>query len=52
MFKALRRLISTIAVVALFAAAIKSAFNWVARSDEGSHELFVDEDEFDLAEDN
>ncbi len=44
MFKLIRRLLAFIASVAVILGALKVALNWVARTDEGSHEVFADDD--------
>ena len=47
MFKFLRRLAAIFATIALIGAALKSALNWIARSEEDDYEVFED-DEYDL----
>lgn len=44
MFKALRRLLATLTFLAVIAAGIKAAFEWVAQSGDDDHEVFVDDD--------
>jgi hypothetical protein len=44
MFKAVRRLIAAITFLAVIAAAIKTAFDWVAQSGDDDHEIFADDD--------
>lgn len=45
MFKAIRRLVSFVTVMAMAFGAIKSLFSWLANSASDNHELFVDEEE-------
>ena len=44
MFKAIRRLLAAITFIAVIAAAIKTAFEWVAQSGDDDHEVFADDD--------
>ena len=44
MFKAIRRLLAAITFLAVIAAALKTALEWVAQSGDDDHEVFVDED--------
>jgi hypothetical protein len=44
MFKAIRRLLAAITFLAVVAAAVKTAFQWVAQSGDDDHEVFVDDD--------
>jgi hypothetical protein len=44
MFKAVRRLLAAITFLAVIAAAIKTAFDWVAQSGDDDHEIFADDD--------
>ena len=44
MFKTIRRLLAAITFLAVIAAALKTAFEWVAQSGDDDHEVFVDED--------
>jgi hypothetical protein len=44
MFKAVRRLLAAITFLAVIAAAIKTAFDWVAQSGDDNHEIFADDD--------
>jgi hypothetical protein len=44
MFKFLRRITAIIATIALIGAALKSALNWLARSEEDDYEVFQDDE--------
>jgi hypothetical protein len=44
MFKAIRRLLAALTFIAVIAAAIKTAFEWVAQSGDDDHEVFADDD--------
>ena len=44
MVKALRRLLGAITILAVIAAGIRAAFQWVAQSGDDDHEVFVDDD--------
>jgi capsid protein len=44
MIKALRRLLTTLTFLAVIAAGIKAAFEWVAQSGDDDHEVFADDD--------
>jgi hypothetical protein len=44
MIKAIRRLIAAITFLAVIAAALKTAFEWVAQSGDDDHEIFADDD--------
>lgn len=44
MIKAIRRLIAAITFLAVIAAALKTAFEWVAQSGDDNHEIFADDD--------
>jgi hypothetical protein len=45
MFKTIRRVVGLFTVLVVILGAIKSVFAWLANSEHGTHELFVDEDE-------
>ena len=45
MFKAIRRVVGLFTVLVVILGALKSVFSWLANSEHGTHELFVDEDE-------
>ena len=51
MIKLFRRLLAFIAGAAVVLGALKVALNWVARTDEGSHEVFADDD-FEYADED
>jgi len=51
MFKLIRRILAFAASIAVVLGALKVALNWVARTDEGSHEVFAD-DEFEYADED
>jgi hypothetical protein len=51
MFKLIRRILAFVASIAVVLGALKVALNWVARTDEGSHEVFAD-DEFEYADED
>lgn len=44
MIKAIRRLLAAITFLAVIAAALKTAFEWVAQSGDDDHEVFADDD--------
>ena len=44
MIKAIRRLLATLTFLAVVAAGIKAAFEWVAQSGDDDHEVFADDD--------
>jgi len=44
MIKAIRRLLAAITFIAVVAAALKTAFEWVAQSGDDNHEVFADDD--------
>ena len=44
MIKAIRRLLTAITFLAVVAAALKTAFEWVAQSGDDDHEVFADDD--------
>ena len=44
MIKAVRRLLAAITFLAVIAAALKTAFDWVAQSGDDDHEVFADDD--------
>jgi hypothetical protein len=44
MIKAVRRLLAAITFLAVIAAALKTAFEWVAQSGDDDHEVFADDD--------
>ena len=44
MFKVIRRLLAALTFIAVIAAAIKTAFQWVAQSGDDDHEVFADDD--------
>jgi hypothetical protein len=44
MIKAIRRLLAAITFIAVVAAALKTAFEWVAQSGDDDHEVFADDD--------
>jgi hypothetical protein len=45
MIKAVRRILSVIAVFTAIFGALKSFFQWIARNEEDNHEIFTDEEE-------
>jgi hypothetical protein len=45
MVKAIRRIVSVFAFFALIFGVIKQFFDWIARSESDSHEVFTDEEE-------
>lgn len=45
MFKTIRRVVGLFTVLLVILGALKSVFSWLANSEHGTHELFVDEDE-------
>jgi hypothetical protein len=51
MIKLIRRVLALLASVAVVLGALKVALNWVARSYEGSHEVFADDD-FEYADED
>jgi hypothetical protein len=44
MIKAVRRLLAAITFLAVIAAALKTAFDWIAQSGDDDHEVFADDD--------
>jgi len=44
MIKAFRRLVAALTFLAVVAAALKAAFDWVAQSGDDDHEIFADDD--------
>ena len=44
MFKTLRRLLAIFAVIAMVFGALQSFFQWLARSEDDNHEVFVDDE--------
>jgi hypothetical protein len=45
MIKAIRRLIASLAILAVIAGALKALFNWLARTDGDKYEVWTDEEE-------
>lgn len=45
MFKIIRRLVGFFTALVVVLGALKSVFAWLANSEHGTHELFVDEEE-------
>ena len=45
MFKTIRRVVGLFTFLVVILGALKSVFAWLANSEHGTHELFVDEDE-------
>lgn len=45
MFKTIKRLVGIITALVVILGALKSVFAWLANSEHGTHELFVDEEE-------
>jgi hypothetical protein len=45
MFKTIRRLVGVFTILVVILGALKSVFSWLANSEHGTHELFVDEEE-------
>lgn len=45
MFKTIRRLVGVFTALVVVLGALKSVFAWLANSDHGTHELFIDEEE-------
>ena len=45
MFKIIRRLVGFFTALVVVLGALKSLFAWLANSEHGTHELFVDEEE-------
>ncbi len=45
MLKAVRRTFGIVAFFALIFGAIKTSFQWLARSEDDNHEIFIDEEE-------
>ena len=43
MMKAIRRLMAALTFIAVIAAGIKAAFEWVAQSGDDDHEVFADD---------
>jgi hypothetical protein len=45
MFKTIRRVVGVFTILVVVLGALKSLFAWLANSEHGTHELFVDEEE-------
>ncbi len=45
MIKTIRRLVSVFTAFVVILGALKSVFAWLANSEHGTHEVFVDEEE-------
>jgi len=45
MFKTIRRIVGVFTILVVILGALKSVFSWLANSEHGPHELFVDEEE-------
>jgi hypothetical protein len=45
MFKALKRMLATLAFLLVILGALKSLFSWLANSSQDNHEVFTDEEE-------
>lgn len=45
MFKALKRMIAFFTFVVVILGALKTLFDWVAKSTNDNHEVFIDEEE-------
>jgi hypothetical protein len=45
MIKAIRRIIASLAFLAVIAGAIKALFNWISRSEGDKYEVWTDEEE-------
>jgi hypothetical protein len=44
MIKTFRRMVAALTFIAVVAAALKAAFDWVAQSGDDDHEIFADDD--------
>ena len=45
MIKVIRRIVASLAFLAVIAGAIKALFNWISRSDADKYEVWSDEEE-------